>query len=208
LAKGEVGIKDRKPVPTLKEFAPRFERAIEMQCGEKSRTVEFYKQKLATLLADERLVCRRIDSIDEAAIEDYVQRRGKVESRRGAPLSAGSINRELATLRRLLRLAHEWKEIQRIPRIRLLRGEHARESIMTPTQEKVYFAACPSPLGDVALLLLDTGLRLGEALSLEWAQVRLEPAQGAKFGYLTVSSGKAKSKKSRNVPLRAFSDIV
>ena len=72
---------------------------------------------------------------------------------------------------------------------------------MTPTQEKVYFAACPSPLGDVALLLLDTGLRLGEALSLEWAQVKLEPAQGAKFGYLTVSSGKAKSKKSRNVPL-------
>jgi integrase len=42
---------------------------------------------------------------------------------------------------------------------------------------------------------------LGEALSLEWAQVKLEPAQGAKFGYLTVSSGKAKSKKSRNVSL-------
>jgi len=79
------------PVPRLKEFAPRFERTIEMQCGEKLRTVEFYKQKLATLMADERLVSRRIDSIDEAAIEDYVQRRGKVESRRGAPLSAGSI---------------------------------------------------------------------------------------------------------------------
>jgi integrase len=30
---------------------------------------------------------------------------------------------------------------------------------------------------------------------------KMEPAQGAKFGYLTVSSGKAKSKKSRNVPL-------
>jgi integrase len=48
---------------------------------------------------------------------------------------------------------------------------------------------------------LDTGLRLGEALTLEWPQVRLEPAQGAKFGYLTVLSGKAKSRKSRNVPL-------
>jgi hypothetical protein len=44
-------------------------------------------------------------------------------------------------------------------------------------------------------------LRLGEALSLEWQQVNLEPAQGAKFGYLTVLSGKAKSKKSRNVPV-------
>ena len=31
--------------------------------------------------------------------------------------------------------------------------------------------------------------------------MKLEPAQGAKFGYVTVLSGKAKSKKSRNVPL-------
>lgn len=201
LVKGEVGLQDRKPVPTLKAFAPRFERAIEMQCAEKPRTVEFYRSKLASLLADEALASRRIDSIDEAAIEDYVQIRGKVVSRRGTPLSPGSINRELATLRRLLRLAHEWKEIQRVPRIRLLRGENNRESIMSPAQESLYFAVCPTPLAEVALLLLDTGLRLGEALSLEWPQVKLEPAQGATFGYLTVLSGKAKSKKSRNVPL-------
>jgi len=32
-------------------------------------------------------------------------------------------------------------------------------------------------------------------------QVHLEPAQGAKFGYLTVLSGKAKNRKSRNIPL-------
>jgi integrase len=51
------------------------------------------------------------------------------------------------------------------------------------------------------LLLLDTELRLGEALTLEWPQVKLEPANGAKFGYLTVLSGKAKSRKRRNVPL-------
>jgi integrase len=68
-------------------------------------------------------------------------------------------------------------------------------------QEQAYFAIAPQPLQDVALLLLDTGLRLGEALSLEWPQVRLEPAKNAKFGYLTVLSAKAKSGKSRNVPL-------
>src|SRR5580658_1184529 len=208
MVKGEVGIQDRKPVPTLKEFAPRFARAIEMQCAEKPRTVAFYKSKLASLLANDGLASRRIDCIDEAVIEEYVQRRGKFESRRGTLLSPASINRELATLRRLLRLAHEWKEIQRIPRIRLLRGEHARESILSPAQEVAYFAVCPSPLADVALLLLDTGLRLGEALSLEWPQVKLEPAQGAKFGYLTVLSGKAKSKKSRNVPLSERSVAV
>jgi integrase len=52
-------------------------------------------------------------------------------------------------------------------------------------------------------VLLDTGLRLGEALSLDWAQVRLDPAQGARFGFLTVLSGKAKNNKSLNVPLSA-----
>jgi integrase len=88
-----------------------------------------------------------------------------------------------------------------VPRVRLLRGEGSRESILSPLQEQAYLAAAPDPLSDVALLLLDTGLRLGEALSLEWPQVKLESAPGAKFGYLTVLSGKAKSKKSRNVPL-------
>jgi integrase len=153
------------------------------------------------LLASETLGPRRIDTIDESAVEAYVQARGKFISRRKLPLSAGSINRELATLRRMLRLAHEWKEIQRVPRIRLLRGGRTREFVLSPGQEVAYLAVCPPPLADLAVLLPDTGLRLGEALSLECLQVKLEPALGAKFGYLTGLSGKAKSRRSRNVPL-------
>jgi integrase len=201
LAKGEVGIQDRKPVPTLREFAPRFEKAIETQCAEKPRTVEFYKAKLKALLANDALASARLDSIEEAAIDAYQQTRARTTSRRGKLFSPGSVNRELATLRRLLRMAHEWKLIQRAPRVHLLRGERHREYTVSYQHEKVYLAAIPALLCDVATLLLDTGLRLGEALSLEWQQVRLEPVQGASFGYLTVLSGKAKSRKSRNVPL-------
>ena len=94
----------------------------------------------------------------------------------GWPLAPGSINRELATLRRLLRLAHEWKLIQRVPRVRLLRGEKSREFVLSHQQEPAYFAVCSTTLSDVATLLLDTGLRLGEALGLEWPQVKLKPA--------------------------------
>jgi len=54
------------------------------------------------------------------------------------------------------------------------------------TQERIYFAALPAPLADIVVLLVDTGLCLGEALSLDWAQVHLEPTNGPKFGYLTV----------------------
>lgn len=200
LAKGEVGIQPKKPVPTLKDFAPRFTRAIELQCAEKPRTVQFYRAKLARLLASE-LSSTRLDSIDEAAIEAYKQSRSMVQSRRKRVPAPATINRELATLRRLLRLAQEWKVIQRVPRIRLLRGEKIREFVLSHIQEPIYLAACPKDLQEVATLLLDTGLRVGEAITLEWPQVRLEPAKGARFGYLTVLSGKAKSKKSRNVPL-------
>ena len=201
LAKGEVGIRDKKPVPTLREFSLRFTDAIEIQCAEKLRTIEFYKAKVRFLLANEALASAPLDTIDEAAIEAYKQFRCRVKSRRKKPLAVGSVNRELATIRRLLRLAHEWKVIQRIPRVRLLRGERQREFVLAHDKEPVYLAAAGQPLHDVAIVLLDTGLRLGEVLSLEWAQVRLEPASGAKFGHLTVLSGKAKSKKSRNVPL-------
>jgi integrase len=201
LAKGEVGIETRKPVPTLREFGPRFEQEIEIHCAEKPNTVEFYRRKLKILLANDTLARMRLNRIEEAAIEAYTQARGRTSSRRNQLFAPGSINRELATLRRLLRLAHEWKLIQRIPRVRLLRGEKNREFVMSHQQEKNYLSVCPPLLCDIATLLVDTGLRLGEALSLAWPQVHLNPANGAKFGYLTVLSGKAKSRKSRNVPL-------
>jgi integrase len=201
LAKGEVGIRERKPVPTLNDFAPRFREAIATQCAEKPRTVEFYNQKLALLLKNDRLASAKLDAIEEAAIDAYKQTRARMDSRRKKLLSPASVNRELATLRRLLRMAHEWKVIQRVPRIRLLRGECNRQFVLSHRQEGLYLAALPHIVRDVAEVLLDTGLRLGEALSLEWPQVHLDPSNGAKFGYLTILSEKAKSKKARNVPL-------
>ena len=68
-------------------------------------------------------------------------------------------------------------------------------------QEKLYFDSATGDLRDIGMLELDTGLRQGEALSLEWLDVRLEPAPGAKFGYLTVRASKSKNAKKRNVPL-------
>lgn len=200
LATGAVGIHERVKVPTLEAFAPDFMKAIETQCAEKPRTVEFYRSRMKTLCGSD-LGKKQLDRIDEAAIEKYRQTRSVTTSRRKKALTPASVNRELATLRRALRLAHEWKLISRVPRVKLLRGEKCREFVLPHSMEAAYFAALPSPLCDIAVILLETGLRLGEALSLDWRQVRLEPANGARFGYVTVSAGKAKSGKSRNVPL-------
>jgi integrase len=157
--------------------------------------------KLKMLLADETLPSARLDRIDEAMIEAYRQKRTRTKSRRNQLWSAGSVNRELATLRRLLRTAHEWKVIARVPRVRVLRSERQREFVLTPAQEAAYLSVRRAPLGDIAVVLLDTGLRLGELLSLEWSQVRLKPVQDAQFRHLTVLSAKSKNGKTRNVPL-------
>ena len=193
LAKGEVGIAERKPPPTLKDFAQRFIDAIEVRCGEKPLTVEFYASKLARLLEFVPLASARIDSIDESLIESYVQHRNQ-------KVCPASINRELATLRRALRLAQEWRVIDRVPRIRLLPGERVREFVLSDSQERAYLESAPQPLHDVALLMLDAGMRPGEELALNWADVHFEPAKGARLGYVRVREGKTRNAK-RNLCL-------
>jgi integrase len=203
---------EHKPAPTLKEFAQRFIDEIEVRCQGKPNTVQFYAIKLARLLEFEPLASARLDRIDEELIAAFVQNRSHQKSRAGGnrkkplavsaerAISPASVNRELATLRRLLRMAHEWKVINRVPRIRLLRGERNREFVMSHPQERIYLEFGPQPLKDAALLMLDTGLRVGELRSLEWEDVHLQPVGDAKFGFIHVPKGKSKNAK-RNVSL-------
>jgi hypothetical protein len=128
LAKGEVGIVDRKPVPTLKDFAPRFREAVEIRSAEKPRTIAFYKEKLARLLEYPPLASAKLDDIDEGLIESYVQERRK-------KVAPATVNRQLATLRKLLRLARKWKVIDRVPEISPLPGERMREFVLTTNRK-------------------------------------------------------------------------
>ena len=110
-----------------------------------------------------------------------------------AGFESGAPESVLTLMAGCLRLAHKWKEIDRVPRIRLLSGERTRDFVLSRQAESLSLAACPQPLHDLALLILETGLRIGEALSLEWADVNLEPLSGARFGYLRVREGKART---------------
>jgi integrase len=203
LAKGEAGILERPAAPVFKEFALRFTAAIETLCASKPQTVDFYKRKLRALLQYEPIASTPLDQIDEAAIQAFKQTRRRHVSTHKKLLSVASVNRELSTLRRLLRLAQEWKVLDRVPRIRLLPGEEGREFVLSYEQEKLYLGSAPLLLHDMAVLMLDTGLRVGEAIHLEWPYVHLEPAAGAELGYLKVRARHSKNSKSRNVPLTA-----
>jgi integrase len=195
LAKGEVGIVERKAVPELKAFATRFAGFIEVNNGNKPETVRFYLGKLDRLLAFQPLASEGLDRIDAAAIDAYIQHRIK-------HVSVVTVNRELATLRRLFHVAVEWKIILAVPKIRMLKGERERTYVLSYHHERDYLDLAPQPLWDAAVLLVDTGLRVGEAVNLQWPDVHLQPVGQAAFGYLRVRDGKSKNAK-RTVPLTA-----
>ena len=71
--------------------------------------------RLPRLLGFAALAACPLDAIDEELIETFKRQRSREVSTRGTPFAVATINRELATLRRLLRLAQEWKVIARVP---------------------------------------------------------------------------------------------
>lgn len=184
LAKGEAGLPTGERIPTLAEFEKRF--VDHVQAHSKGSTAEFYGGYYKGLLAFTPLSQARLDRIDEALIERFVQEKRKT-------VSPATVNRALATLRKALRLAVAWKVIKATPKFRMLPGERRREYVLPLDQEQKYLDACPQPLKDVALLILDTGLRVGEAVGLSFDDVHLKPSGGAKFGYVQIREGKSKN---------------
>jgi integrase len=194
LAKGEVGIVERKPAPTLRKFADRFMDSVKTRSADRPSTIEFYQSKLDRLLDFTPLADCRLDQINESLIESFTQHRRKV-------VCPSTCNRELATLRKALRLASKWNIIDRVPWFTLF-SEDGRERtfVLSQAQEQIYLEFAPQPLHDLALLILDGGQRIGEPRTAEWANIHLQPAPGAKFGYIYIPRGKSKRAK-RNVPL-------
>ena len=186
--------KDHVSVPTLREFQIDFMKSVETRSADKPSTVEFYRLKFDRLLDFTPLADSRLDRIDDGMIESYVQHRSKA-------VEPSTVNRELATLRKALRLAMKWNVIDRVPSFDLF-SEDGRERtfVLSQPQEKIYLEFAPQPLRDIGLLMLDTGLRVGEACAADWADVHLEPAPGARYGYVHVPKGKTRHAK-RNVPL-------
>jgi integrase len=54
----------------------------------------------------------------------------------------------------------------------------------------------------VAILILESGVRPGEAVGLRWADVRLQTAVHARYGYIVIRAGKSRNAK-RNLRLTA-----
>jgi integrase len=186
LAKGEVGIREKKVVPTLKEFIngrvdPWAKATFE---ANSPRTyTRWFRPGLRAICAYQRLASRKLDEISGEHIANFAAHR----QTQGDGLQISTVNSTLRVLRRVLGLAVEWGDLAGVPKIKLLRGERHRDRVVSPEEEVRYLAVAPEPLVSIASVLFDTGLRPDECASLRWEYIAFANGSG---GLLQIASGK------------------
>lgn len=187
LAKGEVGIREKKAAPTLREFCIK---RIEPYAKPRSSWM-WYRAGIRALLKYELLASARLDELrgEQAA--------GFAAWRLADEIEPCSINSSLRVLRRMLRLAAEWGIIDAAPKIQLLSGETRRERVITPEEEKTYLEKASPFLRDVATVLFDTGMRPDELHRMRWEYVTWP---NGRHGTVLVIKGKTQAAR-RHIPM-------
>jgi hypothetical protein len=137
LAKGVLGIREKKPSPTVQEFAEQhFLPFIESLFVERPKTLEYYRNGVKNIVGFTPLASCHLDSVTADKIGSFISRR------RALGLMVTSINRQLEVLRRMFTLAAEWGKLNgNAPKVEMLSGENHRERVLRDDEESRYLNA-------------------------------------------------------------------
>lgn len=148
LAKGEVGIRDKKPVPSLGEFLadrilPWAERAFVDDTQREN--LKWYRNECRALKEYRPLANALLDKITGELVSSFAAQR----INQGRQIA--TVNSSIRVLRRALNLAVEWEVIRAAPRLKALGGERRRERVVSGEEEAKYLAAAREPLASSLL---------------------------------------------------------
>jgi integrase len=184
-------------------LAEAFERYFKAKARKRSLRED---QRIAKHLKAEFGEQALLSALTASRISLYQERLLAVQhSRRGGALSAASINRPLALLRSLLRMAcRKWEVLAAAPVIELEKEGQGRLRWLTHEEAIRLLEACReqknATLVDLVEFSIYTGLRQGEALGLPWGDV--DRSRGVVLLEVT------KSGERREVPLCGPADAV
>lgn len=207
LAKGEVGIRDKKPVPTLEAFKNTFVEWVRATKDNK-RTQEFYEACYERLLDFKPLARATLDRIDEPLIEQFKQ---NVLS----DVSRTTCNRYLSTLRKALRHAQrKLKLLDKLPVIELYGkdegAERECEFVFTTEQYQSWLNAAREPMRSASILAHDGGICRGELLSLKRDCIHLKESADERgfWGTIAIRRGLKRAARRRDIPIGEAMAVV
>jgi integrase len=105
------------------------------------------------------------------------------------------INRSLAALRRMFRLAVKDHTLATVPWFEFQKEPEPRQGFVTPKEFESLLKWLPEYLKPLVCLLHFTGVRIGEAKKIRWDQVDLQARQ------IKLEGGQTKNSKPRTLPL-------
>jgi integrase len=200
LAKGEVGIREKKLVPTLETFKAIFVEWVRATKDNK-RTQKFYETCFEKLLDFKPLARTTLDRIDEPLIEQFKQ---VVLN----DVSRTTCNRYLSTLKKALRHAQrKLKLMDKLPVIELYGKEEGAERecefVYTTGQYQEWLKAAREPLRSASILAHDGGICRGELLSLkrDCVHLRNSPDERGFWGTIAIRRGLKRTSRRRDIPI-------
>ena len=180
--------------PLFRTFAKEFLQYARTHT--KPGTVTFYEGCLGRLLTFAAIADAPLDTITGEQTSRYARHRGEV-----ARNSIVTVNGDLRTLRRVLKIAVDWGRLNHAPAIHELPQPKGRDRVLSFKEEALYLAHASSNLRDATILAVDTGMRPNsELFQLKWADVDLTVRLKCPHGVIHVRQGKTVSAQ-RSLPL-------
>lgn len=180
--------------PVFRAFAKEFLEYAKTHT--KPGTHTFYDVCLDRLLTFAAIADAPLDAITGDLVSRYARHRQEV-----AENSVITVNGDLRTLRRMLKLAVEWGKLDRAPAVHELPQSKGRDRVVSFEEEARYLAKASENLRDATILAVDTGLRPNsELFPLRWADVELAASAECPHGAIHVRQGKTDSAQ-RSLPL-------
>lgn len=137
------------------------------------------------------------EDIKAGDIEKYRELRLASESHTGKHISPGTVNREMALLRRIFNLAMRDDLVQKNPcfKIGKLDEGGGRDRVISAEEFASLVGEMKWPASGITRLAWYTGMRLGEILGLEWPRVNLQEK------WISLHAKHTKTRKARKVYL-------
>jgi integrase len=203
LAKGEVGITERKKIPGFKAAMADFLNWSKQEHQMAPSSAERYRYSSFALLSFfgdkqlDKITPEEVERYKTSRAADYKTVRGKDKKRVQTKqrLRPATVNRELACLRAMFNHAIKGDVPLRNPisktAAKVLREDNEQTRVLTYDEQGKYLAKSTPMLWDVATLMLETGMRPEEVYRIQPENVYLAE------DYLFNPYGKTKAAKRR-----------
>jgi integrase len=185
LALGKIGIEPKVKAPMFNQVVEDFLLSSKMEDAEKSNTYKRYYYACQPL--NKYFGAVKVDRIQKKDIENYIVWRSGQTSRKTKDfITRETVNHELLALKTIFKRLVESRVLRDNPArsVKQLKANERSFHVITTAEEKTYLLAAPQPLQDVAILMLETGMRCGEVYRVRRQDVSLEK------GFLQVVKGK------------------